>query len=152
MSSKPQKKFFKVFPKDKNGYAPHEKSTKLIDLCGHIADIFRWPSLILSTSDLDFATEQKPEKIETKAQLEVKLEKDYEGSLSALQKVGEPDLAPMWSISMKGQKLKEWTKYGAIRHSLNQITHHRAQLGVYYRLLDIAVPASYGPSADDQSF
>ena len=45
----------------------------------------------------------------------------------------------------------EWTKYGAIRHSLNQMAHHRAQLGVYYRLLDIPVPASYGPSADDEN-
>jgi uncharacterized damage-inducible protein DinB len=45
---------------------------------------------------------------------------------------------------------QEWSKYGAIRHSLNQITHHRAQLGVYYRLNDIFVPGSYGPSADEQ--
>nr|WP_258455188.1 hypothetical protein [Aequorivita sp. CIP111184] len=50
---------------------------------------------------------------------------------------------------MNGQKIMEWSKYGAIRHGLNQITHHRAQLGIYYRLLDIPVPGSYGPSADE---
>ena len=44
----------------------------------------------------------------------------------------------------------DWDKYGAIRHSLNQTTHHRAQLGVYYRLLNIPVPGTYGPSADEQ--
>ncbi len=43
-------------------------------------------------------------------------------------------------------------KHEVIRHSLNQLTHHRAQLGVYLRLLDIAIPGSYGPSADEQNF
>ncbi|HZJ20803.1 MAG TPA: DinB family protein [Pricia sp.] len=146
------KKFFKLFPEGKNRFAPHEKSTKLIDLCTHIVGIYGWPETMLSTSDLDFANGQETEKIENRTQLEDQLDKQYKASLSALEQAGEPDLHPYWSISMKGQKLKEWTKYGAIRHALNQITHHRAQLGVYYRLLDIPVPGSYGPSADDQSF
>ncbi|MCB4234045.1 hypothetical protein LDL59_00065 [Kaistella anthropi] len=48
-----------------------------------------------------------------------------------------------WSMSMGEQVLAEWSKYGAIRHALDQITHHRAQLGVYYRLNDIPLPGSY---------
>ena len=51
-----------------------------------------------------------------------------------------------------GKVLADYSKYGAIRHALNQLTHHRAQLGVYYRLNDIPVPGSYGPSADEQNF
>lgn len=144
------KEFFKAFPNGKNDYAPHEKSMKLMNLSTHIADLFRWPSIILSTTDWDFARELKKEKIDNKAQLEAKLDKFYKDSLSALGKATETDLEPNWSISMNGQKRMEWTKYGAIRHSLNQITHHRAQLGVYYRLLDIPLPGSYGPSADGQ--
>ncbi|MCH5600915.1 DinB family protein [Niabella ginsengisoli] len=69
-----------------------------------------------------------------------------------MEKATEADLEPFWSLKYNGNKLAEWTKYAAIRHSLNQITHHRAQLGVYYRLNDIKVPGSYGPSADDQNF
>ena len=54
---------------------------------------------------------------------------------------------------MYGHKIMQWaTKYDAIRLGLNQITHHRAQLGVYYILLGIPVPASYGPSADNQKY
>jgi uncharacterized damage-inducible protein DinB len=68
-----------------------------------------------------------------------------------LENAKDEDLNPTWSIRMNGQKIMEWSEYGAIRHGLNQITHHRAQLGVYYRLLNIPVPGSYGPSADDKT-
>lgn len=146
------KKFFKAFPEGKNDYAPHQKSMKIKDLSNHIADIFEWPSLILSTSNLDFAEGYNPEQAESQDALESKLEKGYNASISALKQASTTDLEPKWSIGMNGEKIMEWTKYGAIRHGLNQITHHRAQLGVYYRLLEISVPASYGPSADEQSF
>jgi uncharacterized damage-inducible protein DinB len=81
-----------------------------------------------------------------------KLESDYAAGKAALEKASEEDLEPSWALKMSGQTLSEWSKYGAIRHALNQITHHRAQLGVYYRLNNIPLPGSYGPSADDQKF
>ncbi|WP_373517378.1 DinB family protein [Pricia sp.] len=146
------KKFFAKYPEGKNDYAPHEKSMKMINLVSHIATIFGWSPAILSTSDLDISQADETEKIENKAQLVAVLDQQYKASLSALEQAAESDLEPKWALTMDGQKLMEWTKYGAIRHGLNQIAHHRAQLGVYYRLLDIPVPASYGPSADDQSF
>ncbi|RQO30043.1 damage-inducible protein DinB [Taibaiella sp. KBW10] len=147
------KKFFSQFPEAKNDYAPHEKSMKMMPLSRHIAEVFGWPEVILNTSDLDFAAgDNKPEPIEDKAALEAKLDAEYQKGIAALDKAAESDLEPNWSISMNGQKLAEWSKYGAIRHGLNQITHHRAQLGTYYRQLEIPLPGSYGPSADDQRF
>ena len=146
------KKFFEKYPEGKNNFAPHKKSMKMIDLVGHIAAIFGWPPAILNTSELDVSQADATEKIENKAQLLAVLDQEYKTSQSALNQASEPDLEPLWALTMDGQKLIEWTKYGAIRHGLNQITHHRAQLGVYYRLLDIPVPASYGPSADEKSF
>ncbi|MGB5555566.1 MAG: DinB family protein [Flavobacteriaceae bacterium] len=146
------KKFFNSFPEGKNDFKPHEKSMKLIDLADHIAAIFGWPVAILNTSKLDISEADETEKAKNRAQLLSVLEKEYKASLAALEKVSEQDLKPNWALTMGDQKLMEWSKYGAIRHSLNQITHHRAQLGVYYRLMDIPLPASYGPSADDQSF
>jgi uncharacterized damage-inducible protein DinB len=144
------KKFLNNFPKDKNDYAPHEKSMKMMDLTTHIVDIFGWPQMILATEYLDLSAGYTPEKMNDKKDLQAQLEKQYQQGMHALENAKEEALKPNWSIQMNGQKLMEWTKYGAIRHSLNQITHHRAQLGVYYRLLNIAVPGSYGPSADDQ--
>lgn len=147
------KKFLHNFPENLNDYAPHEKSMKLMPLATHIVEVFAWPKLILETSQMDFAAgDYKPTILNTKAELQQKLEDDYQIGKAALENISEKDLEPTWSMKMGDQVLKEWSKYGAIRHGLNQITHHRAQLGVYYRLNNIPLPPSYGPSADDESF
>ncbi|MBJ7880629.1 DinB family protein [Gelidibacter salicanalis] len=146
------KKFFENYPEGKNNYAPHDKSMKMIELVTHIGSIFGWPVVMLETSELDISEADHTEKVENKAQLKALLDKEYNASIAALKAASESDLEPSWKLTMNGEKLMEWTTYGAIRHALDQITHHRAQLGVYYRLLDLPIPASYGPSADDQSF
>lgn len=147
------KKFIDRFPEGKNEFAPHEKSMKLMPLATHLVEVFAWPSTILSTSEMDFAKgDYKPTHLSTREELIKKLDEDYESGKKALDNVLEEDLNPSWSIKNDGHELASWNKYGAIRHALNQITHHRAQLGVYYRLNDIPLPGSYGPSADQQSF
>lgn len=147
---KTTKKFLEIFPEDKNDYAPHSKSMKLMPLTNHIVDIFGWPDLILKTDYIDLSGGYHPEKMDGKEDLLAYLERQYQKGIQALENASEEELEPEWSIRMDGQKLMEWSKYGAIRHGFNQITHHRAQLGVYYRLLNIPLPASYGPSADSQ--
>ncbi|WP_346236798.1 DinB family protein [Niabella insulamsoli] len=146
------KKFISEFPEGKNDYTPHPKSMKLMHLAQHITEVFGWASFMLKTEFLDLAEGDKPALFESREQLMEALEKNYNDSLAALQSATEADLEPIWSLNYNGNKLAEWTKYAAIRHSLNQITHHRAQLGVYYRLNDVKVPGSYGPSADEQNF
>ncbi|MGA9211349.1 DinB family protein [Kaistella sp.] len=147
------KKFIDRFPEGKNDYAPHEKSMKLMPLATHIAEVFAWPETILNTDELDFAKgDYQPTVLNSKAELQQKLEDDYQKGKAALDNAEESSLEPKWAMKMGDQTLAEWSKYGAIRHALDQITHHRAQLGVYYRLNDIPVPGSYGPSADEQSF
>ena len=146
------KKFLENFPDGKNDYAPHEKSMKLMQLATHVAEIFGWPDFIIKTSVLDFAAgDYQPTFLDTKDQLLQKLEEDYQKSVTTLNEISEEKLNENWQMKMGEKVLSDWSKYEAIRHSLNQITHHRAQLGVYYRLLEIPVPGSYGPSADEQS-
>lgn len=145
------KKFFEKFPDNKNEYAPHTKSMKMMPLATHVAEIFAWPKTILATDTLDFSKgDYKPTILHTAQELKQKLEEDYKAGKESLEKIEEKDLEPTWSFSNNGQVLAQWSKYGAIRHALNQITHHRAQLGTYFRQLDIPVPGSYGPSADEQ--
>ncbi len=147
------KKFMDRFPEGKNDYAPHEKSMKLMPLATHIVEVFAWPETILNTEVLDFGKgDYKPVHLSTKQELLDKLEADYKAGMEAISKIEEEKLTGSWGLAHNGHKLAEWSKYGAIRHALNQITHHRAQLGVYYRLLGIELPGSYGPSADDQGF
>lgn len=147
------KKFIELFPEGKNDFAPHEKSMKMMPLATHLVEVFEWPNTILNTSELDFGKgEYKPTVLSTREDLMKKLEEDYQAGKKALENSTEEDLNPSWTIKNDGHELASWSKYGAIRHALNQITHHRAQLGVYYRLNNIPLPGSYGPSADQQSF
>ncbi|WP_419869317.1 DinB family protein [Chryseobacterium sp. CT-SW4] len=143
------KSFMELFPEGKNEYAPHEKSMKMMPLATHIVEIFGWPAIILPTSELDFGKGgYKPTHLSTKEELLKKLDEDYKNGQKALSNVQEEDLNPSWALKNNGEELMKWTKYEAIRHALNQITHHRAQLGIYYRLNNIPLPGSYGPTAD----
>ncbi len=147
------KKFFEIYPEDKNDYSPHPKSMKMAHLVTHIAEIFGWAGFMLQSSELDFAQGgMQPKLLTTKDELLKVFEDNYNSSIEALEKATEADLEPSWSLKNDGHTLASWTKYAAIRHSLSQITHHRAQLGVYYRLNDIQLPGSYGPTADLQGF
>ncbi|KMQ71383.1 DinB family protein [Chryseobacterium koreense] len=147
------KKFIANYPEGKNQYAPHEKSMKMMPLATHIAEVFAWPAMILNTAELDFAKgDYQPTILNTKAELQKKLDEDYNAGKAALETAQESALDSNWKMRSGDQVLAEWSKYGAIRHALDQIIHHRAQLGVYYRMNDIPVPASYGPSADEKGF
>lgn len=147
------RRFFEEYPDDKNDYRPHEKSMKMMHLATHIGEVFGWADTMLKTSDLDFATtDYKPKQLSTKEDLLKVLDENYKLSTEALSNAKEDDLSETWALKNNGEELAKWSKYGSIRHSLNQITHHRAQLGVYYRLNDIPLPGSYGPSADNPNF
>lgn len=147
------KKFLAVFPDGKNDYQPHEKSMKMMPLATHIAEIFGWPDFMMKTEKLDFAAgDYQPTFLNTKAELQQKFEEDYNKSKATLDHMTEADLNGRWTMNMGDKLIADYNKYEAMRHALNQITHHRAQLGIYYRLNDIPVPGSYGPSADDSDF
>jgi uncharacterized damage-inducible protein DinB len=145
------KKFIAHYPEDKNAWKPHEKSMKMKTLAVHLVEIFEWPQIIMNTDYLDFEeTPYTQPDIQTRSALKDKLEDNYRKGSQTLKGLTLDQLDGTWDIRQGEVVYQEWSKYGAIRHALNQITHHRAQLGVYYRLNDIFVPGSYGPSADEQ--
>ncbi|WP_244095117.1 DinB family protein [Pedobacter alluvionis] len=147
------KKFLAIVPVEKFDWAPHEKSMKMKSLAVHIADLPSWVSMALTTEGLDFETAPYVEQpVENADDLVKILEKNYALGKAELEKATEQDLNGRWVLSMGKQVLADYSKYETIRHSLSQTSHHRAQLGVYLRLLDIPIPGSYGPSADDQNF
>lgn len=71
---------------------------------------------------------------------------------SHLQRATEEDLLPDWTLRNGEEIYSTTSKAEVIRMAMSQIIHHRAQLGVYLRLLNIPIPGSYGPSADEMSF
>ena len=147
------RKFLKLIPDDKLEWQPHKKSMTLSALSIHLAEIPGWAAMMLGSSELDFqAGDFKPTKIEHAGDLLTIFEKSYQKGKTALESAVESDLEDRWVMRSGDHIMLYLTKYEAIRHALNQITHHRAQLGVYLRLLDIPIPGSYGPSADNSEF
>jgi len=147
------KKFMALVPVDKFDWAPHEKSMKMKSLASHIAELPGWVSLAFTTDGLDFATAPYEEKkVESNEDLLKLLTESYENGKAALEKANVQDFDKQWTLRNGEQTLGDWTKYETMRTAFSQTIHHRAQLGVYLRLLNIPIPGSYGPSADDQNF
>lgn len=147
------RKMLSRVPAGKWDWKPHEKSMTMKQLTVHIAELPGWVHMALNTEELDFAKmDYKPSPVNEPADLLQLHEKSYERGRSALSQAKEQDLLPKWTLRKGEQVFSVFTKYGVIRHSFSQITHHRAQLGVYLRLLNIPIPGSYGPSADEMNF
>lgn len=134
-------------------WQPHAKSMLLIRLATHIAELPSWISMTLHTDELDFeSSPYQPEKIGSGEELVAYFEKCYQDGRASLTAAKEEDLDLMWTLRSGSVIHSVSSKAEVIRMAYNQIVHHRAQLGVYFRLLDIPVPKSFGPSADDFSF
>ncbi|HEA30351.1 MAG TPA: DinB family protein [Leeuwenhoekiella sp.] len=147
------RKFLKLVPEEKYHWAPHTKSMSLKQLSGHIAELPYWVNMAVHSDGLDFAkNEYQPPAIENSDDLLSLFEKSVKDGKNALNTVESEQFTESWQLKNGDQVLWDGTTYEMIRHALAQQIHHRAQLGVYLRLLDIPIPGSYGPSADDQSF
>jgi uncharacterized damage-inducible protein DinB len=140
-------------PMDKLDWAPHQKSMKVGPLSTHIAELPSWVTLGFDTEELDFATAPyEPTIIESNADLLALFEKSYQSGKNSLSNAKEEDLNGRWILRTADTIHADMSKYEIVRHSFSQTIHHRAQLGVYLRLLDIPIPGTYGPSADDATF
>ncbi|GEO12114.1 DinB family protein [Segetibacter aerophilus] len=147
------RKMLQRVPDDKFDWKPHERSMVMSALTVHIAELPSWVQMALTSSELDFAKmDYTPTPVSSSADLLAIFEKSYSQGREALSSAKEEDLLPEWTLRNGEQVYMVFTKYEVIRHSFAQTIHHRAQLGVYLRLLNIPIPGSYGPSADEQSF
>lgn len=147
------RKMLERIPSDKQDWRPHEKSMPIKQLAAHLAELPDWISLAFTTEELDFG--RKPYELpswEDNSALLAILEKSVAGAQKNLENGKDEDLLPNWILRNGDQVLMTITKGELIRHALSQTIHHRAQLGVYLRLLNVPLPATYGPSADEPSF
>jgi|AntDeeMinimDraft_5_1070356.scaffolds.fasta_scaffold07922_2 uncharacterized damage-inducible protein DinB len=150
--TKTTRPFLERIPESKFDWKPHEKSMPMKDLAVHIAEVPAWVDMALNTSEMDFADGYEPTPVSSTDELIALLEESTQKGMHALGDATEDDLKPDWTMRNGDEVIMTMNKYEVIRHALNQMSHHRAQLGVYLRLLDIGVPPSYGPSADKQEF
>jgi uncharacterized damage-inducible protein DinB len=146
------RKMLSRVPEDKFDYKPHEKSMDMKRLTSHIADLPGWIHLTLNTDELDFAKPYEMPTINSHKDLMNFFEKRYNDGLSALVPENEKLLNKPWTLRNGEKIFSTDPKMDIIRMSLSQQINHRAQLGVYLRLLNIPIPGSYGPSADENNF
>lgn len=147
------RKMLSVIPNDKFDWKPHPKSMTIRSLAGHIAELPSWIGMVLNTKELDFAVNgyQAPDINFTETLLPF-FENNLTEGQAQLNNAKEETLDETWVLRNGDIIYSESSKADFIRQTLSQIIHHRAQLGVFLRLLDIPIPGSYGPSADDESF
>lgn len=138
-------------PSEKGPWKPHPKSFAL----GHLAQLVSWmPGWItntLTTDSLDLA-KAAGYSFETTETLLRRFDENVRSARAALSAVQDPVFKSTWSLK-HGDRVLVAAPVGVIvRNHISHVVHHRAQLGVYLRLLDLPVPAMYGPSADERSF
>jgi uncharacterized damage-inducible protein DinB len=147
------RKMLERIPDDKYDWKPHEKSMTIRQLSSHIAELPTWITMVLTSDELDFAANPyDPPKVNSTKELMEVFEKSLENGFSELKEENESKMDEPWTLRNADQIYSTDPKSDVIRMTLNQITHHRAQLGVFLRLLDVPIPGSYGPSADEPGF
>src|SRR5262252_1158313 len=144
-------------PDDKFSWKPHEKSMTLGGLATHLSNIPSWTKETFGRDELDIAPPGGPEYRLEEAKSTAELLKAFDGHVvsarATLEAASDENWAGKWSLLMGGKTIFTLPRTAVMRgFVMNHLIHHRAQLGVYLRLLDVPVPSIYGPSADEGGF
>lgn len=149
--SKATRRALERVPQDKLGWTPHPKSYTLGQLALHIAGI---PGHIAEAVKGDtFEPRAGASQPKDHAEIMEMFEKSLTKAKEIYRGMDDARLMAPWSATVKGQTIMTIPRIAAIRRiALNHLYHHRGQLVVYLRLLDVPVPSVYGPSADENPF
>lgn len=145
------RKVLERVPMENPDWVPHEKSMKISRLANHVADLFSWITIPLTSDELDFSIPRPPLYVATTEELLVKFDKFVAEALAAVEEHLEAEQNNMWTLRNGEHIIFSMPKATTIRTmAMNHLIHHRGQLTVYLRLNDVAVPGLYGPSADER--
>lgn len=139
-------------PENMPDFKPHEKSMALGRLAAHVAQLPEFATRIAEQPSLDFSnSDMKPLVMESRQQLLAAFDDIAKRARKAVSNTTDEQWQKNWKLSFQGQTIAEQPRFLMYRSMfLNHLIHHRAQLGVYLRLNQIPLPATYGPSADDK--
>jgi uncharacterized damage-inducible protein DinB len=150
--AKTTRRFLERVPFDRADWRPHPKSMPMAELATHLVSCIGWTESIFSGDGLDFdpATSRLAPAASSGALLAM-LDERVERGLAALRAASDADLDRPWRFSYRGKLYFERPKGRVLRDfALSHLIHHRGQLSVYLRLLDVPVPGAYGPSGDEK--
>lgn len=137
-------------PFERADWKPHEKSMSLKDLAVHLADLPGWVDVTINQDVFELEGPYQSPQAETLEQLLEIFDGHIRSAREVLAGASGDDLAAIWTMKQDGEVVLSMPKAAVLRaFVLSHAVHHRAQLGVYLRLLDVPVPSTYGPSADE---
>lgn len=148
------RKCIERFKDDQLGWKPHAKSMSVAQLISHLAEIPGWTPATFNTTELDLSPPGGPPYAPTiyasVAETLAAFDQNVADAKAAIAAAGDAAFGENWSMLFGGQLLFTMPRAAVLRTwVLNHFIHHRGQLSVYLRLLDIPVPGIYGPSADE---
>lgn len=135
-------------PTDKGTWKPHQKSFSI----GHLAQLLSWMpgwiTMTLTSDSLDLAG-AAGYSYETTEKLLADFDKNVKEARAAIAASSDADFQKQWSLKRGDQVFMTMPRGVVTRQHISHLVHHRGQMSVYLRLLDIPVPSIYGPTADE---
>jgi uncharacterized damage-inducible protein DinB len=146
------RKMLERVPLEHATYKPHEKSMALLPLAQHVAHLTSWAGVTLLQDELDFAKPMdRPAPVTSIEELLALYDKTMGEAVAAVEGTTDEILDSDWTMRNGEMVFFTRPKKEILREFvLSHLIHHRAQLGIYLRMLDVPVPAMYGPSADER--
>lgn len=133
-------------------WRPHVKSMTAGELAAHIVELHNWVHAALRRDEFDFKQHYTPFKPKTIKEIQDVLAQGYQKNVDTINALTEEQWTSKWALRSGDYVIAEMPKIGAMRFIIqNHLIHHRGQLSLYLRLLDIPVPGIYGPSADEKN-
>ena len=144
------RKLLECVPEGKPAWKPHEKSMTLGRLAGHVAELPGWAVNTIRLSVLNLTPPFQATTMGSRKEILELFDKNVAEARQAIADASGQHLREIWSLQVGGKTLMSMPRAAVLRSVvMNHLIHHRAQLGVYLRLNDVAIPGMYGPSADE---
>ncbi|MGQ0701634.1 MAG: DinB family protein [Gemmatimonadales bacterium] len=140
-------------PSDQGAWKPHAKSFPLGHLAQLVARMPGWIVMAIQRSELDLGGGNVPGySLETTDTLLREFDQHVKAAREALSAAPDEDFGKPWALKFGGQVLFSSTRGATVRQTISHLVHHRGQLTVYLRLLDVPIPSIYGPTADERAW
>jgi uncharacterized damage-inducible protein DinB len=149
LEMKTTRRLLERVPTDKGEWKPHVKSFSLGHLAQLVATMPGWLTRMIREPDIDLG-KGAGYSYESTETLVGKFDQHVREARDAIAAARDATFDEPWSLTMNGQVLLTQPRGEAVRQTINHLVHHRGQLTVYLRLVDVPIPSIYGPTADEK--
>jgi len=149
------RRILEVVPNTDAEWKPHPKSSTLRNLVAHIATFPLWQKLVAERAELDLGLPENASVAQvpftSRDELIERFDRDAREARTALEPMSDEAMRERWSLKNRGATVLSLPRVAVLRgFILSHMIHHRGQLTVYLRLLDVPLPSVYGPTADSR--